>query len=76
MKCLYSEILKKTMRSMFNAQMKKIKENNTGHYASKSCKEAHRETLKHDIGKHKMKADRKRSNQLIKLRKEELKKDI
>ena len=54
---------------MFNATMKKIRENKTGNYAKNSCKEAHRETLKHDIAKHKMKRDGKTSEEKIKQRK-------
>ena len=71
MKKIYSGLLNKSLRSTFNAQMKKVRENNTGHYASSSCKEAHRETLKHDIGKHKMKKDGERSNELINIRMKE-----
>ena len=52
-KHIYDELLNKTIRSMFNIQMKQIREKYTGHYASSSIKEADRETLKHGIGKHK-----------------------
>ena len=66
---IFEDIMKKTVRSIFNCVMKTVRENKTGRYAEGSTKDSHRSSLQHKYANEQMKTDGKRAEEAIKKRK-------
>jgi len=63
---IFEDIIKKTVRSIFNCVMKTVIENKTGRYAEGSTKDSHRSSIRHKYANTQMKTDGKRADEAIK----------
>ena len=66
---MFEDIVKKTVRSMFNCVMKTVRENKTDRHVEGSTKDSQRSSTRHKCAHPQMKTDGKRADEAIKKRK-------